>query len=457
MKDPIKIIQDYVRFPSISTDLKAKEGMVGARDYISNLLKTLGFETEIVNTPLHPLVLGERGGNPDWPHVLLYGHYDVQPADPLELWSTPPFEPVVRNNRLYGRGTADNKGPQIAMFLGLARALEKNPDLPLRITAMVEGEEEIGSPSFPGFLSKYQDRLKQADLVILSDTCSPSAVQVGITTALRGLMALEVTLHGPSTDLHSGLHGGPVMNPIRALAKLCASLHDGNGRVNVPGFYDAVEEPELWEREQLALLPQNEDAYKQALGVPAFVSPKGYNALESIRFAPTLEFNGITGGYQGEGSKTIIPSKASVKITCRLVANQNPKDIEKNLVETLQERCPKGVRLEYQVHAGAAAYCVIPPGRPNTPKDQPAVVAKAFTAMDTAITEVFGKPPLYLREGGSVPIIGQIKTVLGLDSLMLGLFTSESNLHAPDESFDIKLMERGIATYEKLFTALGQR
>ena len=393
MQDPLKIIQDYVRHPSISTDPGAKEGMVASRDYICNLLSSLGFKTEIAETPLHPLVLAEREGDSSWPHVLLYGHYDVQPADPLELWSSAPFEPEVRGNRVYGRGTADNKGPQIAMILGLARALEKHPDLPVRITVMIEGEEEIGSPSFPGFLEKYQDRLKQADLVILSDTCSPSVDQVTVTTALRGLMALEVTLHGPNVDLHSGLHGGPVMNPIRALTKLCASLHDEQGRVAVPGFYDTVIEPEAWEREELAALPQDEGTYKQSLGVPAFTPPEGYNALESIRFAPTLEFNGITGGYQGEGSKTIIPSKASVKITCRLVANQDPKDIEAKVVQAIKERCPEGVRLECRVDAGAEAYCVIPPGKPNTPKDQPAVVAKAFTAMDQCCEGCFWESP----------------------------------------------------------------
>lgn len=457
MIDPIKIITEYARFPSVSTDPQFAEGMCGARNYIVAQLETLGFAVELVETPLHPIVLAERGkGHEDWPHIVIYGHYDVQPADPVELWTSPPYEPQVRNGRLYGRGTADNKGPQGVQLAALAKLLEREPDLPLRITWLIEGEEEMGSPSFPGFLEAYRERLAQADMIILSDTGSPNPDQVTITTALRGLMGFEVELVGPQVDLHSGIHGGAVLNPIEALAKLCASLHDEHGRVQVPGFYDDVVEPAAWEREELTKLPTSEAEYKAFLGIKDFRSPRGYSPLEAVRFAPTLEFNGIGGGYQGAGSKTVIPSKAFAKITCRLVANQQPRKIYESIVKALQARCPVGVtHLRCSEPEGAAAYCVVPPGRPNTPQNQSPVLARAFQLADQAITQAYGRGPLYLREGGSVPIIGQLKDATGLDSLMIGLFMPEDNLHAPDESFHLGMMEKAIAAYERIFAGLA--
>lgn len=457
MLDPIHLISEYARFPSVSTDPQFADGMRGARNYMVDKLKSLGFAVELVDTPRHPIILAERGGaHEDWPHIVIYGHYDVQPADPVEKWTSPPFAPEVRNGRLYGRGTADNKGPQGVQLAALARLLEKQPDLPLRITWLIEGEEEMGSPSFPEFLRQYRERLARADLILLSDTGSPNPEQVTITTALRGLIGFEVELTGPKVDLHSGVHGGAILNPIEALAKLCALLHTEDGRVNVPGFYDNVVEPQAWEREELKKLPTSEDAYQAFLGVKAFRSPRGYSPLEAVRFAPTLEFNGIGGGYQGAGSKTVIPSRAFVKITCRLVADQQPQEIYDLIVKTLQERCPVGVtELKFSQPEGGAAYLVVPPGRPNTPADQPATLAKAFKVADQAIAEAFGRAPLYLREGGSIPIIGQMKAVTGLDSLMIGLFMPEDNLHAPDESFHLGMLEKGVAAYERIFAELA--
>jgi len=400
-------------------------------------------------------VLAHRGGKPEWPHVIIYGHYDVQPADPLNLWQTPPFDPQIRGHRIYGRGTADNKGPLMTHIAAVARLLERRPDLPLRITFMVEGEEETGSPSFLPFIEKYRDRLK-ADFVYLSDTGIPRPDQVVITCGLRGLSLFDVVVTGPKMDLHSGLHGGVLRNPIQAIAELCASLHTPDGRVNVPGFYDDVLDVEPWERAELAKLGQSEEQYREFLGIPAFHPAKGFTPFEATRFQPTLEFNGIGGGYQGEGTKTVIPSKAFVKISCRLVPNQDPEKIRDLLYKTVRERMPKDVTFELIDQHQGIPYVVVPPDRSNTPKDQSPVLARAFRAADASITEVFGKAPLYLREGGSVPIIADIKRVLGLDSVLFGLFLPEDNLHAPNESFDLNVMEKGIRASEKILEAVAR-
>jgi acetylornithine deacetylase/succinyl-diaminopimelate desuccinylase-like protein len=453
--DPVQIVSDYIRFPSVSTDPSFKDGMDGARDFCANLLKQAGLAVEIVETPLHPIVLGRRTGPKEWPHIVLYGHYDVQPADPLNLWTTPAFEPSVRNGKIFGRGTADNKGPHAVGVIALANVLKRNPELPLRVTVLIEGEEEIGSPSFGGFLDKYRDELAEADGVILSDTGSPSVDQVVITTGLRGIMGCEIRLTGPNSDLHSGIHGGAVYNPIQALCELCASLHNADGSVNVPGFYEGVELPADWEREELKKYPLTEAKYREFLKVDALYSQPNYTPIEAVRYGPTLEFNGIGGGYQGEGSKTVIPAKVFAKITCRLVPGQDEAKVYASLKKTIEERVPKGLKCELVPKQGSNAYAVCPPDRPNTPADQNPVLAKAFRAAEVAITEAFGKKPLYVREGGSVPIIGDIKARTGLDSLMIGLFLPDSRLHAPNENMDIELMHKGIIAYEKLFEGIA--
>ena len=456
MFDPIEALKEFIRHPSVSADPACKAGMVGARDYIAGLLAKIGLAVEIVPTPLHPIILAERKGPASWPHVIIYGHYDVQPADPLNLWTTPAFEPEIRGDRLFGRGAADNKGPLLTHVAAVARLLERRPDLPLRITFMIEGEEEMGSPSFPAFLDAYAERLRKADLVLLSDTGSPREDQIVITCGLRGLVLFDLEVTGARTDLHSGLHGGVLRNPIQALAELCATLHDADGRVNVPGFYDDVLDVHPWEREQLARFGQSEEQYREFLGIPAFYTHKGFTPFEATRFLPTLEFNGIGGGYQGEGSKTVIPSKAFVKVSCRLVSNQDPVKIRALLYRTIAERMPKDVTFRLVDQHNGTPYVVVPPDRSNTPANQSPVLARAFRAADTAVAEVFGKLPLYLREGGSVPIIADIKRVLGLDSVMMGLFLPEDNLHAPDESFNLNVMRKGIAASERILEGVAE-
>ncbi len=454
MFDPVDKLKEFVRHPSVSTDPKYRDGMQGAQEFVSGLLRSLGFAVEVVKTGLHPIILAQREGDPSWPHVIIYGHYDVQPPDPLDLWKTPPFEPTERGGRLWGRGAADNKGPLMTHIAAVGRLLERNPRLPVRITFLIEGEEETGSPSFLPFLEKYQHRLK-ADFVFLSDTGIPREDQIVVTCGLRGLVLCEVEVTGARTDLHSGLHGGVLRNPIQALAELCASLHTPDGRVNIAGYYDDVLEVAPWEREELRKLGTEEEAYREFLGIPAFYVPPGYTPFEAVRFLPTLEFNGVGGGYQGEGSKTVIPSKALVKISCRLVPDQKPEKIRPLLYKAIRERMPGDVTCRIIDQHEGTPYIVVPPDRSNTPASQPPRLARAFRAVDRAVIDVFGRPPLYLREGGSVPIIADIKRVLGLDSVLLGLFLPEDNLHAPNESFNLRVMQKGMAVSEKVLAALA--
>lgn len=454
MHDPIEKLKAFIRCRSVSTDPAYASGMEDARAFLRDLLGGMGLAVETVSTGGEPVILARREGDPSWPHVIIYGHYDVQPADPFELWESEPFEPEVRGDRLYGRGAADNKGPLLVHLTALGELLEKHPDLPLRVSVMVEGEEEIGSPSFGTFLREQGPRL-DGDFVLLSDTGNPSEDQVVITCGLRGIMTFEVEMIGPRTDLHSGLHGGVLRNPIQALAELIATLHDAEGRVAIDGFYDDVMPVEAWEREELKRLGVSEAAYREFLGISEFYTPPGYTPFEAIRFLPTLECNGIGGGYQGEGSKTIIPSRAFAKLSCRLVANQDPDKIAQLVEKTLRERCPSGVKMKVRMGHKGAPYVVVPPDRPNTPPDQNAALAEAFRAMDRAVSDVFGRPPVYAREGGSVPIIADIRRELGLDSLMLGLFLPEDNLHAPNESFHLGVMRRGIEVSRRVLGHLA--
>lgn len=456
MFDPIEKLGEFIRHPSVSTDPKFIEGMKGAQEFVSGLLTSIGFSVEVVRTERHPIILAQRGGDQSWPHVLIYGHYDVQPADPLSLWKTPAFEPTIIGNRIFGRGAADNKGPLMSIITAVAQLLGENPQLPLRITFLLEGEEEVGSPSFPKFLEQYAPRLREADFVFLCDTALPNEDQVVVTCGLRGLALFDLHITGAKGDLHSGLHGGVLRNPIQALAEILATLHTPEGRVSVPGFYDAVLDVHPWERDELKKLGADEKAYAEFLGIDTFYPTPGFSPFESVRFQPTLEFNGIGGGYQGEGTKTVIPSKAFAKISCRLVPDQQPDVIKKIVMDTIRARAPKGVKLEFVDQHKADPYIVVPPDRSNTPKDQSPVLERAFRATDKAVRAVWGRPPLYLREGGSVPIIADIKRTTGLDSVMFGLFLPEDNLHAPNESFNLDVMKKGIETTRRMLANLAE-
>tara|TARA_B100001027_G_scaffold80336_2_gene55034 strand:- start:7214 stop:8590 length:1377 start_codon:yes stop_codon:yes gene_type:complete len=452
LENPKEALTQYVSFPSVSADSNYSEGIDGARDFACARLAELGFEINLVETPINPVILATRG-DPTWPRLVIYGHYDVQPPDPLDLWSSKPFEAEERSGRLFGRGAADNKGPQIVHMSALYRVLKKNPDLPLHITYLIEGEEEIGSPSFRGFLESHKDSLA-GDLLLVSDTGSPGPEQLAVTTGLRGLTALEIRVFGPKQDLHSGVHGGALLNPLQALMQVCSGMHDDQGRVTIPGFYDAVREPKDWERQELEKLPISEEKYADFLGVKKFFSPPGYSPLEAIRFCPTLEFNGIGGGYQGEGSKTVIPAEAFAKITCRLVSDQNEEVIAKKVRQFIVDSCPPSVRIEVTLKGGGNPYVVIPPNKPGSSGMESDLMKKAFSIVENSVQSSFGTTPLYLREGGSIPIIRDLKEVAGLDALMLGLFTNEDNLHAPDESFHLGIFEKAIDTFTNFFEKL---
>lgn len=448
----VEVVKEYVRFPSVSADPAFADGVKGTYEFLAALLDKAGAKSEIVPTSGNPVVVGRFNADKKaFPHIVVYGHYDVQPVDPLELWETPPFEPVVRDGRIYGRGTADNKGPHAVSVVALANLLARRPNLPLRVTFVFEGEEEIGSTHFSEFLEAHKTELSEGDFVLLSDTSSPSADKVAITIGLRGMVGLELNVFGPNSDLHSGLHGGSVVNPLQALMEVCASLHNPDGSINVPGFYDGALAPAQWERDEFARFPQSEEEYRKSVGTDALYRQPGYNSLECARFVPTLEFNGIGGGYQGVGSKTIIPAKAFAKITCRLVPGQDPDDIRRKVSETILSRMPAGVRATLTPKQGNPAYFVCPPHRPNTPADMNPALAEAFDAAEKIITEKFGNPPIYTREGGSIGIIEDFRKATGMDSLMIGFFTADSKIHAPNESADISMLEKGVSTYEAIF------
>lgn len=453
--DVINTLKEYLSFPSVSTDSAYKEGMNGAANYMKGVLEGLGFQASLVETPLHPVLYARREGPKEWPHVVLYGHYDVQPADPLHLWKTEPFVPTIAGERIYARGSADNKGPFLAAIAGLAQVLEENPDYPVRISVILEGEEEIGSPNLPQFIRDHREQL-DADFVLLSDTCSLSRDQIVVTTGLRGIACLEFSLTGPKSDLHSGLFGGPVVNPALAMAQLLSKVHDQEGRVAIPGFYDAVLAASPWEQEQVRKLGGSAESLAASIGVPALREEKGYSPFDQIRMRPTFEINGIYGGYSGEGSKTIIPSKVTAKVSCRLVPNQDPATILDVVAEWLHNHVPAGVTLTVHKGHSGAAYGVLPPQAPGSGIADDSPMGRAFAACDTGVKQATGQPPLYLREGGSVPVIADFKKLLGLDSLMIGLFTPEDGLHAPNESMDLVLLDRGIQVFHSIWRSLAE-
>jgi len=433
-----------LRFPSVSADPKYKDDVLKAAEYVAGKLREAGAENaEVCKTAGYPVVYGEKITDPSKPTVLVYGHYDVQPPDPLELWQTPPFEPTIRNGKIYARGACDDKG-QFYMHIKAFELMMKTGSLPCNIKFMIEGEEEVGSDNLGIFVQQNKEKLK-ADVVLISDTSMLSMENPSLETGLRGLSYLEVEVTGPSRDLHSGVYGGAVANPITILAKMIASFHDENNHITIPGFYDDVLELTNVEKQALNEAPFDAEAYKKDLQINQLWGEKGYSPLERTGTRPTLELNGIWGGYIGEGAKTVLPSKASAKISMRLVPNQSSAKITELFTRYFESMAPPTVKVKVTPHHG---------GEPVVTPTSSA----AFRAAEKAIAESFGKKPIPTRGGGSIPIVALFEKELGIKTVLMGFGLDSDALHSPNEKYDIFNYYKGIETiplFYKYFTRLS--
>ena len=423
---------ELLRIPSISAKSEHKNDMIDCADAVKARLLEAGVDkAEIYPTAGHPIVYAEKICNPSWPTVLVYGHYDVQPADPLELWHSGPFEPVIKEGKIYARGSADDKG-QFYMHVKALETMVQTNTLCTNMKFIIEGEEEIGSPNLASFVKAHKDLLK-ADVILISDTAMISMENPSIDIGVRGLSYIEVEVTGPNRDLHSGVYGGAVANPITILAKMIASCHDENNHITIPGFYDDVVEATAAERQLMAAAPFDEQDYKNDLGVQELWGEQGFSTNERTGIRPTLELNGIWGGYTGEGAKTVLPSKAFAKISARLVPNQSAAKITEKLISYFQSIAPAGVTVKASEHHGGEPYM--------TPID-----SKAYKAAAAAIKETFGKDPVPVRGGGSIPICALFEKELGIKIVFMGFGLDSDNLHSPNEKFNIENYSKGIET-----------
>ena len=423
---------EWLRIPSISADSRRKMDVRKAAEFLREKLLNAGADkVEICETKGHPIVYAERIVDPSKPTVLVYGHYDVQPADPLDLWHSPPFEPVIKDNKIYARGACDDKG-QVYMHVKAFEAMMELNLLACNVKFMVEGEEEVGSDNLGTFVKENKSKLK-ADVILISDTALISLEHPSITTGLRGLSYMEVEVTGPNRDLHSGVYGGAVANPVNVLCSMIASLHDEDGRVAIPGFYDRV--VELTEADRLALnkAPFDLNAYKRELGIEDIKGEKGFTTLERTGVRPTLDVNGIWGGYTGEGAKTVLPSKASAKISMRLVPNQRSAEITELFTKHFESIAPGNVKVKVMAHHG---------GEPAVTQTD----SSSYNAASKAFEEVFGKTPIPTRDGGSIPIVALFKRELGLDTVLMGFGFDSDAIHSPNEHYGINNFVLGIET-----------
>ncbi|HEY8346954.1 MAG TPA: dipeptidase [Symbiobacteriaceae bacterium] len=437
----------FLRIPSISALAAHREDVRRAAQWLVDELRRIGMpRVELFETGGHPLVYAEWLEAEGAPTALIYGHYDVQPVDPLDLWETPPFEPSIRDGKIYARGASDDKG-QIFMHIKVLEALfQTEGRLPVNVKVLLEGEEEIGSANLERFIRDHRDLLK-ADVVVISDTSLYAPGVPSITYALRGLAAMEVEVIGAKGDLHSGLYGGVAPNAIHALAELLASLRSPDGKIAVEGFYDDVRPLTEEERQTFASLGFDEEALRQSLGVDALPGEPGYTALERMWARPTLEINSIYGGFQGEGTKTVIPARAGAKITCRLVPDQDPERVLDAIERHLKNRCPAGVKVRVKREEGNSRACI-------TPVDHPAIRAAL-----AALEEAYGTEAKFIRSGGSIPVVEIFSRVLGLPSVLMGFALDSENFHAPNEHFHLENFDRGLRTlyayWHKLAEALS--
>jgi acetylornithine deacetylase/succinyl-diaminopimelate desuccinylase-like protein len=435
---------DALRIPSISADpAYAGEVRRNAEHFVKAATAAGFVNAQILETRGHPAVYAERIVHPSLPTALIYGHHDVQPIDPLDEWLSPPFEPQVRDGSLYARGAADDKGQVWMHFKALEAHLRTRGEAPINLKLIVEGEEESGSVHFEELIERERGRFA-ADVLVVSDTGIPARDIPSLSTGLRGMAGVEVLVHGPEMDLHSGAFGGAVQNPIDALAQILAGLHDPRtGRVTVPGFYDDVREPSAADRELFAKVPYDEAEFRAKAGhIPAVGGEQGWSVPERLWARPTLEFNGVWGGYAGPGNKTIIPATAGAKITCRLVPDQDPEDIAAKVAGAIRAAAPPGVTIEAIGNAG---------GRPVvTSVDHPAVQAAS-----RAIARVFGKEPVFTREGGSIPPVESFARLMGLPAVLFGVGLPDDRIHAPNEKLDLEMFGKGVRVLAHLWDELA--
>jgi acetylornithine deacetylase/succinyl-diaminopimelate desuccinylase-like protein len=436
-------LKAFAAIPSVSTDPACKPDMQRAAGWVADQLRSLGMSgVEVYPTAGHPVVFGQwLNAGAEAPVVLLYGHYDVQPAEPLELWHSPAFEPTERGENLYARGASDMKG-QVVAGLKAVEAILRTGTLPVNLKVIVEGEEEIGSPNLGPFIAEHTDLLA-CDFALNMDSSLIDAEIPTITYGLRGLAYFELRVFGPDHDLHSGIYGGVVHNPAQALCELVAGMHDDSGRVTLPGFYDRVRPLEADERAELARLPLDDAFYRQQTGAPALWGEAGYTPTERIGGRPTLEVNGLLSGFTGEGSKTVLPAKAMAKISMRLVPDQDHEEVEHQLREYLVSRAPEGIRWELVKFTGGPASI--------TDRHLPGV-----QAMSRAMESVWGAAPVFKREGGSIPVVAQMQELLGVGSVVAGFGLPDDNLHAPNEKIHLPTWYRGIDTIVHFFYNLSE-
>jgi len=435
-------LYEFLRIPSVSAKSEHKPDIERAAQWVADHLRAAGFpKVEIVPTRLHPLVYAESLNAPGKPTILFYGHYDVQPPEPLELWTTPAFEPAVRNGNLYGRGTADDKGQVHIHLKALESIHQLNGNLPINVKVLVEGEEEVGSVSLWDFVQKNKEKLK-ADALVVSDTSMLGKGVPSITYGLRGLNYYQIELTGPVRDLHSGVYGGAVPNPLTILTELFAKLHDKNFRITVPGFYDQVAAASKSERKALNALPWKKKAFQEAVGAPGYAGEKGFTTVEQLWIRPTLELNGIWGGYQGEGAKTVIPSKAYAKFSTRLVPNQDPERIAKLVEKHIRKLLPKSVHCKFDV---------LSKGKPWVAPFH----APIFQTTQAALEKGFGKKAVFIREGGSIPFVTQMYDTFKVPCVLIGFGLPDENAHAPDEHIALENYFGGIKAIANFYTALA--
>ena len=438
----LKDFCSFLRFPSVSTDEKYAGKVRECADWLSRKLGSIGLESKVVPTAGHPIVWARNEHKKGRPTVLLYGHYDVQPPDPLELWDSPPFEPVLKNGYVFARGATDNKGQILSHIIGIQETLQKNAELPVNVDLVVEGEEEVGSQNLGKFLTDNREALK-CEVVVVSDTGMIAKQTPTLSYGLRGVAALELKVTAAKMDLHSGVFGGAVANPAEALARMLTSLHDKNGHITVEGFYDEVAPLQDWEREAWKKLPIDADAEMLAeTGAPALFGETGFSTLERIWARPTAEINGMGSGYQGPGTKTVLPSHAMAKLTFRLVPDQQAEVIVERVKKHLQKNLPPGVTVEMTGGHNGPWYLT----DPNS---------KFGKAAQLALKNAFNKDAALIREGGSIPIVSEFRKILGVETLLLGLALQDCRAHSPNENFPLENFEIGIRMNQAILQQLA--